>query len=75
MLLDKGGIRAQRIAVTWLWVEVLVFEHGSLAQHPSLSSNHWTTFPICTTNLAKQHSYFCLSGPHAYWPTFVYKAC
>lgn len=31
MPLDKGGIRAQRIAVTWLGVEVLVFEHGSLA--------------------------------------------
>lgn len=62
MPLDKGGIRAQRIAVTWLGVEALVFEPGSLARHQSLSSNHWTTFPICTTYLAKQHSDFHLSG-------------
>ena len=72
MPLDKGGIRAQRIAVTWLGVEALVFEPGPLAQHPSLSSNHWATFPICTTYLAKQHSYFRLSGLHALWPTFVH---
>lgn len=49
MPLDEGGIRAQRIAVTQFGVEVLVFEPGSLAQNPSLHSNHWTAYPICPT--------------------------